>query len=179
MAKKTPPSSDPPEPGRLRSASAIRHLVFIVARDHRNLYESLRRTFADDDTVQVLLDRRRSERRQRAAEGRSEQRRQHRRARTDLQAQLEARGYALVSVMAVDEARALPGRFTYRGYVIEVQSRESPFADWEPHAVVVYTDGAGTHRIPIHSRRGRRFRTAEEASRYAAGLAKAWVHRQG
>lgn len=179
MAKKTPPPSDAPEPRGSVAAQPPQRLVFIVARNHRDLYESLRRTFADDDTVQVLLDRRQGERRQRPAEGRTERRRHNRRGRRDLQAQLESRGYALVSVMAVDRARALPPRFTYRGYVIEVHSRESPSSDWQPHAVVVYTDGEGTHRLPIHSRRGRRFRTAEEANRYAAGLAKAWVHRQG
>jgi len=44
-------------------AEAIRRLLFIVGSQRRDFYASLRRTFRGDDTVQVVLDRRRGERR--------------------------------------------------------------------------------------------------------------------
>ena len=44
-------------------AEAIRRLLFIVGSKRPDFYESLRRTFRGDDTVQIVLDRRRGERR--------------------------------------------------------------------------------------------------------------------
>src|SRR4029453_8646284 len=44
-------------------ATTIRRLLFIVGSRRPEFYESLRRTFRGDDTVQVVLDRRRGERR--------------------------------------------------------------------------------------------------------------------
>ncbi|MEK7385321.1 MAG: hypothetical protein AABZ83_02670, partial [candidate division NC10 bacterium] len=54
----------------------LRRLVFIVGRSRRALHDSLRRTFADDDFVQVVLDRRVAERRRRRARPRKTERRQ-------------------------------------------------------------------------------------------------------
>jgi hypothetical protein len=89
--------------------ATIRRLLFIVGSRRIDFYESLRRTFRGDDTVQVVLDRRRSERRKnRRAGGRTvarEQRVSERRERQEIDRQLRARGYAVVGIPA---PRALP-----------------------------------------------------------------------
>jgi hypothetical protein len=78
----------------------IQRLLFIVGRERRSFYESLRRTFDGDDTVQVVLDRRVRERRRRGSRRRSaERRRSERRAQRRIDAQLRVRGYAVVGVM--------------------------------------------------------------------------------
>ena len=85
-------------------AETIRRLLFIVESARPEFYESLRRTFRGDDTVQVVLDRRRSERRRgRHTGGRKtvrEQRGGDRRAHLEIERQLRARGYAVVGVVA-------------------------------------------------------------------------------
>ena len=81
-----------------------RHL-FIVSRSRRPLYESLRRTFEGDDTVQVILDRRVAERRARRRRVRKAERRQaDRRAQREIDRQLRTRGYALVGVLTLRRA---------------------------------------------------------------------------
>jgi len=84
-------------------AETIRRLLFIVGSKRPEFYESLRRTFRGDDTVQVVLDRRRGERRSRRFGGRKigrEQRGADRRAHLEIQRQLRSRGYAVVGVPA-------------------------------------------------------------------------------
>jgi hypothetical protein len=77
----------------------VQRLLFIVARSRRELYDSLKRTFAGDDTVQVLLDRRVAERRgARARKRKTERRQKERRAQRAIERQLLARGYAVVGV---------------------------------------------------------------------------------
>ncbi len=89
----------PPKLGRL---------LFIVGPERRALYDSLRRTFANDDFVQVVLDRRTAERRRRRPRGRDSERRQaERRAEREIDRQLGVRGYAVVGVRTVPRA---PGR---------------------------------------------------------------------
>ena len=66
----------------------IYRLLFVVGREREPLYDSLRRTFDGDDTVQVVLDRRVGERR-----------RSERRAQRESDALLRARGYTLVDVV--------------------------------------------------------------------------------
>lgn len=84
----------------------IRRLVFIVSPGRRQLYESLTRTFAGDATVQVVMDRRGGERRQRPASTSSERRQKdRRRPRNDVQKSLSQRGYAVVGVVAPKVAR--------------------------------------------------------------------------
>lgn len=78
----------------------IRRLVFIVAPGQRQLYESLRRTFSDDRSVEVILDRRGGQRRQRAEPRPADRRRTERRRDLDAQKRLAARGYAVVAVVA-------------------------------------------------------------------------------
>lgn len=84
----------------------VRRLLFIVSRAHPDLYDSLTRTFAGDDTVQVILDRRLGERRRRPGARRRERRRGERRL-TDIAAELRARGHAIVGVL-VDQRRRAP-----------------------------------------------------------------------
>jgi hypothetical protein len=77
----------------------IERLLFIVARSRRPFYESLRRTFDGDDTVQVVLDRRVAERRRkRPARRRDEHRQADRRAQREIDRQIRSRGYAVVGV---------------------------------------------------------------------------------
>jgi hypothetical protein len=94
-------------------AEAIRQLLFIVGSQRPDFYESLRRTFRGDDTVQIVLDRRRGERRGPRRIGRSrvgdEQRGADRRAQLEIQRQLRSRGYAVVGVPS-SEAGALRPR---------------------------------------------------------------------
>ena len=79
--------------------------MFIVGRARPALYDSLGRTFADDDFVQVILDRRVAERRRRRARPRKPERRQgERRVRRETDTQLRARGYAVVGVQTVQRA---------------------------------------------------------------------------
>ncbi|PYN89835.1 MAG: hypothetical protein DMD87_03860 [Candidatus Rokuibacteriota bacterium] len=95
-------------------AETIRRLLFIVGSKRPDFYESLRRTFRGDDTVQVVLDRRRGERRRRRRSGRQsvtrEQRGADRREQLEIQRQLRSRGYAVVGVPFWDARAALrPG----------------------------------------------------------------------
>jgi hypothetical protein len=83
----------------------IRRLVFIVARDRQDLFASLRRTFAGDDSVEVVMDRRRGERRNVAIEPGAERRRRERRTNPEIARALATRGYAVVGVVALPRAR--------------------------------------------------------------------------
>jgi hypothetical protein len=82
--------------------TTIRRLLFIVGSKRPDFYESLRRTFRGDDTVQVVLDRRHGERRLARRAGRRrvgrEERGPQRRAHLEIQRQLRARGYAVIGV---------------------------------------------------------------------------------
>jgi hypothetical protein len=78
----------------------IQQLLFIVGRERRSFYDSLLRTFDGDDTVQIVLDRRvRDRRRRRLSSRRAERRERERRARRAIDAQIRARGYAVVGVI--------------------------------------------------------------------------------
>ena len=85
-------------------ARMIRRLLFIVGSRRPEFYESLRRTFRCDDTVQVVLVRRRGERRASPrAGGRAaarEQRVVERREHLEIEWQIRARGYAVVGIPA-------------------------------------------------------------------------------
>ena len=85
-------------------ATPIRRLLFIVGSRRPDFYESLRRTFRGDDTVQVVLDRRYAERRAgRRAGGRMaarDQRVAERREHLEIEWQIRARGYAVVGIPA-------------------------------------------------------------------------------
>lgn len=87
-------------------AETIRRLLFIVGSKRPDFYESLRRTFRGDDTVQIVLDRRRGERRAARRPVRRrvepEQREADRREQLEIQRQLRSRGYAVVGVPSSD-----------------------------------------------------------------------------
>jgi hypothetical protein len=93
-------------------AETIRQLLFIVGSKRPDFYESLRRTFRGDDTVQIVLDRRHGERRGPRRAGRSrvgqEQRGVDRRAQLEIQRQLRSRGYAVVGVPSSDAGALRP-----------------------------------------------------------------------
>jgi hypothetical protein len=85
--------------------SRIQRLLFIVDGSRRPFYDSLRRTFAGDDTVQVLLNRRVADRRRKEPRTRpSERRQKERRAQREIDRQIRARGYAVVGVMTFQRA---------------------------------------------------------------------------
>ena len=77
--------------------------VFIVARNCPEIYRYLTQTFADADNVQVIWDRRATDRR---GSGRwdaktgpsAERRRLDRRQRATIEAELKAYGYAFLSL---------------------------------------------------------------------------------
>ncbi len=94
-------------------AEPIRRLLFIVGSTRPEFYESLRRTFRGDDTVQIVLDRRRGERRTPPrGSGRRpvtrEQRGADRREQAEIQRQLRSRGYAVVGVPSSDAGALRP-----------------------------------------------------------------------
>lgn len=89
-------AADPPAAAD-RGEESARHLL-IVARDRIRLYEHLRRTFAGNRSVQVLLDRRRRERRKEVSEPVNERRRADRRTRPSIDEQLGAVGWSLVLI---------------------------------------------------------------------------------
>ena len=69
--------------------------LFIVAHDNLTLYEFLKRKFAGDDQVRVVLDRRRGERRQGGQRPRTEKRQADRRQQR-IDRALRARGFAII-----------------------------------------------------------------------------------
>ena len=75
---------------------ALGHL-FLVAHDNLALYEFLKRTFAGDEQVRVVLDRRRVERRQGSQRPGTEKRQAHRRQQQQIDHALLARGVAIIS----------------------------------------------------------------------------------
>lgn len=84
--------------------------LFVVARDQPDLWHSLRRDFAGAEEVQVILDRRRGERRQRIAV-REPERRQEDRRRTSIDTDLRYRSFVIVH----EEQRALPSGSRLKG----------------------------------------------------------------
>jgi predicted amidophosphoribosyltransferase len=73
----------------------VKHLL-IVARHRRELYEQIKRAFAGHETVQVVLDRRVTERRHRKEPTLPERRGANRRARSIIDDQLRTIGWSLV-----------------------------------------------------------------------------------
>lgn len=69
--------------------------LFIVARNQPDLWQHLKRDFADDDQIQVIVDRRRGERRQRRELYGPERRRMDRR-RATLDRDLRYRSFVII-----------------------------------------------------------------------------------
>jgi hypothetical protein len=79
----------------VRGGEAVRQLI-VVARDRHVLFEELRRAFAGNATVQVVLDRRAGDRRQRRLPQPLDRRTVERRRRRETAEDLRTRGWALV-----------------------------------------------------------------------------------
>ena len=77
------------------TADRIRCL-FIVARNQTDLWHYLRRDFAGDEEVQVLLDRRRGDRRQRHQVQEPERRRTDRRRQPSVDNDLRYRSFVIL-----------------------------------------------------------------------------------
>jgi hypothetical protein len=76
-----------------------RSVLIVVPRTRVDLYQSLKRSFADDTKAEVVLDRRFKERRVKAADHIRERRRTERRRRPDIDAQLKADRWVTVPVV--------------------------------------------------------------------------------
>jgi len=70
--------------------------LIIVARQHRDLYDYLRKRFAEP-RIEVILDRRRGERRRQTVPVGRERRRRDRRSRWDIDARLRSRSHVIVT----------------------------------------------------------------------------------
>ena len=76
------------------TANKVRCL-FIVARDQADLWHYLKRDFAGEEEIQVILDRRRGERRQRLLSNQPERRRGNRR-RSSIDTDLRYRSFVIL-----------------------------------------------------------------------------------
>ncbi len=72
--------------------------VYIVARDHPELYAYLRDRFTCDGAAEVILDRRVAERRRQDVPFDPDRRRADRRSRPDVERELENRSHAIITV---------------------------------------------------------------------------------
>lgn len=72
-----------------------RHLL-IVARSEPTVYEYVKRTFAGEDSVEVIMDRRLGERRRASASAAVERRRADRRSAPPIHDRLRSPGWAVV-----------------------------------------------------------------------------------
>ncbi len=70
--------------------------MLVVAQDHPHVYEYLKRMFAGNDTVEVILDRRNGDRRRPGATHHPDRRRMSDRRRQEIDSQLRALGWAIV-----------------------------------------------------------------------------------
>lgn len=93
-------------PKRRDQERRVARQLLIVARNRTKLYEYARRAFAGNETVQVMLDRRVAERRQRGASTGPERRQGDRRGRFDVDNLLRALGWAIVLVDLTRPRRA-------------------------------------------------------------------------
>lgn len=82
------------EDGRSRTSTRLRAL-FVVSRGDGQRYNDLSYAFAGDDSVQVIFDRRRGDRRQQP-EGRPVDRRQGSRRSRTIDAELRTLGWAVI-----------------------------------------------------------------------------------
>ena len=76
----------------------MRRNLFVVSRRHPDLYEYLRERFASDTAVEVILDRRLAQRRQRQTPYDTERRRADRRRRPEVEMELQTRSHAIITI---------------------------------------------------------------------------------
>ena len=74
----------------------MRRELFIVARERSDLYRYLSQTFADADNVEVIFDRRATERREVETPTHPERRRRERRGHPAVEEELRSVGYAFL-----------------------------------------------------------------------------------
>ena len=91
---------------RRAAEEAIAKHLLVIARHRRDLYEEVQRDFAGHETVQLILDRRLSQRRQRNGAPVLNRRLSERRLRFALDAQLRTIGWALVLLDLTTSKRA-------------------------------------------------------------------------
>jgi hypothetical protein len=72
--------------------------LFIVSRQHPDLYAYLRERFAADRAVEVVLDRRVGQRRRRTAPYDGDRRQGDRRVRLDVELELQTRSHAIITI---------------------------------------------------------------------------------
>jgi hypothetical protein len=72
--------------------------IFIVSLRHRALYDYLLQRFLNDPNAQVILDRRRVQRRQAESPVTLERRQEYRRQRPDVSEELQRRSVAVVTI---------------------------------------------------------------------------------
>lgn len=86
----------PPSRRAAEDLAIAKHLL-VVARHRRELFEQVKRAFAGHDSVEVILDRREGERRQRKGAPALDRRRgKNRRSRSIIDEQLRTIGWSLV-----------------------------------------------------------------------------------
>ena len=90
------------EPERKAKSGPRSGLVFVVSRDALDHYEYLKRAFADDAKVAVILDRRSRHRRKTSSARASERRRTDRRSRPLIDDRLRWQGWAMVRVEPIE-----------------------------------------------------------------------------
>ena len=95
---------------RAAEEMAIAKQLLIVARHRRELYEQIKRAFAGRETVQVVLDRRVTDRRRRKESTLPERRGADRRARSIIDEQLRTIGWSLVLLDLAKIKRSYPDR---------------------------------------------------------------------
>jgi hypothetical protein len=87
--------------------------ILVIARDRQKLYEYARRAFAGNPTVEVVLDRRRGERRTTDRPGAPDRRRGDRRLMLEVEDHLRTLGWAIVR-LDVFKALRMPYHTTTR-----------------------------------------------------------------
>jgi hypothetical protein len=81
------------------ASPAGRHrLLFIVSREAQRHHDYLRQAFAGEPDVEVILNRRRAERRRRIEPAQAERRRRERRVRPNAEERLRTIGWSIVEV---------------------------------------------------------------------------------
>ena len=80
-----------------------RHL-FLISRHEGRLYEYLLERFRDDGNVEVILDRRRGERRRRPHGQQPDRRRSDRRTRREVDLELQIRSHVILTLPEDDPA---------------------------------------------------------------------------
>jgi hypothetical protein len=74
-------------------------MIYVVARDRQDLYDLLLQEFADEPEVQVVVDQRRTERRQENRPADLDRRLVDRRARRDADYDLRSLGWILIEAV--------------------------------------------------------------------------------